>query len=510
MYAADELHNKAALAVRAGRLREALAYLREASALAPQNVQLLIDTARVASDLVDHEMAILCARRALRLAPGHPEALKALAESLRQTEHFEEAILHFEHLLQVAPEMPMLDHCIAVSYAGIGREVEAERHFRRALQKGDERNYLTDWEFSHLLLRQGRFAEGWKGYARRFEAGPFSNVRRYTFPLPDWQGEPLQGKSILVHAEQGLGDQIMFASIIPDLLAEGASVFLASSFELVDLFNDSFPQVPVYGILREGDAQRWWSALPPLDYQVPIGNLAVYRRQTAEQFAPRPYLAADPRRVATMQRYLDTVMPGWSDRQRYPLRVGIMWASNPALFDWRSARRGRKKTIPPDLLGLLGSVDHTLFVSLQTRQSAEQAAHVPFLDIVDCSQTLDTMADTAALIEHLDVVLSVDTSVAHLGGGLGKPTWTLLAADPDWRWTHGRQDSFWYPQMRLFRQPVRGEWRPVIENVVEALQELHPRPRKIPVQRGEVRSRARGPVARAIDALTLTVGGRRA
>lgn len=487
-YSPDVLHNRAAEAAQSGRLQEAFAYLREASSIDPRNVQLLIDIARVSSDLNDHETAILATRRALRLAPEHPDALMALAESLRQTERFDEALEIFGRLKRVAPHIPMLDHCMAVAYSGCGRYEEAEKHFRAALAGGDSRSFLTYWEFAHLLLRLSRFEEGWDGYARRFEAGPFSNVRRFDFNIPDWNGEPLAGKKILIHAEQGLGDQIMFAGIVPELLEEGAQIYLAVSYEVVDLLSDSFQNVPVYGLLRDSDASRWMPALPKMDLQTPIGNLPMFRRPNLASFNPKPYLKTNPLRVDRMKRHLDDVAPGWDDRSRHGLRVGLMWAANPALFDWRSARRGRRKTIPANILSTLKEVDNTLFVSLQTRQSAEQAAHVSGIDIIDCSQMLDTMADTAALMEHLDVIISVDTSVAHMAGGLGKTTYVMLAHDADWRWLLDRNDSVWYPNMTLFRQPADGDWQTVLSGVADALRTLSPDSQSVPTIRGDVQN----------------------
>jgi hypothetical protein len=495
-YSPDVLHNRAAEAAQSGRLTEAFAYLREASALDPRNVQLLIDIARVASDLNDHETSILSTKRALRLTPEHPDALMTLAESLRQTERFDEALEIFSRLKRLAPHMPMLDHCMGVSYSGLGQYVEAEKHFRHALDTGDSRSFLTHWEFAHLLLRQGRWEEGWAGYARRFEAGPFSNVRRFDFNLPEWRGESLAGKKILIHPEQGLGDQIMFASIIPELIEEGAEIYLACSFELVDLFSDAFPTIPVYGLLRDADASRWIAALPPMDLQTPIGNLAVYRRPTEESFRKTAYLRSNALRVLRMKNYLNDVLPSWDDRGRYAVRVGLMWAANPALFDWRSARRGRKKTIPSPVLGRLRNVADTLFISLQTRQSAEQAAHVPRLDIIDCSQMLDTMADTAALMAELDVVVTVDTSVAHMAAALGKKTFVMLAHDSDWRWMLERKGSPWYSNIYLFRQPVDGDWETVIDQITVELQQMTPRGIPVTTVRGESKAPAATPASK--------------
>lgn len=483
-YAPDVLHNKAASAAQAGRLVEAKAMLREALALSPKNVSVLVDIARVCADRKDHDTAILMTRRALRLAPEEPNALMLLAESLRQTDRFAEALHYYTRLKAVAPQTTMLDHCMAIALTALHRYDEAGQHFRAATLRS-EHAVLTKWEYSHFLLRLGNWADGWDGYASRFEAGEFSNVRRYDFGVPDWNGEPLDGKTIFIHAEQGLGDQLMFASIIPELQREGANVILACAFELVDVLTDSFPTVPVYGILRQEDSDRWIGSLPPVDYQIPIGNLAVIRRRTDESYTREAYVKTNPERVARQAQYLDDVIPGWQNRERYPLRVGLMWASNPALFDWHAARRGRRKTIPADLLGRLGAIDDALFVSVQSRQSGNQAAHVPFMDIIDCSESLNTLADTAALIESLDVVVTVDTSVAHLAGAMGKPTLLMLAQDADWRWLIDRSDSIWYEHMTLLRQEHEGDWSGVVDQVGQHLRRMLHRANEIPVFRGE-------------------------
>jgi hypothetical protein len=303
--------------------------------------------------------------------------------------------------------------------------------------------------------------------------------------MPDWNGEPLAGKTLFIHGEQGLGDQLMFASIIPELQREGAKIILACAFELVDIFSDTFPGVPVYGILHQNETDRWTYALPHIDYQIPIGNLAVIRRRTNASYTREPFLKSNPDRVREMGEMLDNIAPNWQDRERHPLRVGLMWASNPALFDWSAARRGRRKTIPADLLGRLSEVDDALFVSLQSRQSGTQAAHVPFMDIVDCSENLNTIADTAALIEHLDVVVTVDTSVAHLAGGMGKRSFVMLAQDADWRWLIDRNDSIWYQNMTLVRQKKESDWSLVIDEIGSQLRQLTNQSRQVPVISGE-------------------------
>ena len=483
-YAPDVLHNKAAAAAQAGRLVEAKAMLREALSLSPKNVSILVDIARVCADRKDHDTAILMARRALRLVPDEPNAMMMLAESLRQTDRFAESIQYYQRLKVIAPHTTMLDHCMAIALTALHRYDEAGTHFRAAMIN-TEHPVLTKWEYSHYLLRLGHWAEGWDGYATRFEAGEFSNVRRYDFDLPDWNGEPLAGRTLFVHGEQGLGDQLMFASIIPELQAEGAKIVLACAFELVDVFTDSFPTVPVYGILRQPDASRWAHALPRIDYQIPIGNLAVIRRRTDESYTRNPYIRTNPVRVVRQAEYLDNVMPGWQNRERFPLRVGLMWASNPALFDWHAARRGRRKTIPADLLGRLGAINEALFVSVQSRQSGNQAAHVPYMDIIDCSESLNTIADTAALMEHLDVVVTVDTSVAHLAGAMGKRTLLMLAQDADWRWLIDRSDSIWYQNMTLLRQQTEGDWSGVVDQVGQHLRQMLQRGYEMPVYRGE-------------------------
>jgi hypothetical protein len=492
-YAPEVLHNKAAAAVQAGRLIEAKAMLREALTLQPKNISILVDIARVCADRKDHETAILMAKRALRLAPDEANALMILAESFRQTDRFREAMEYYNRLRKVAPHTPMLDHCMAIALTALHRYDEAGIHFRAATLKS-EHAVLTKWEYSHYLLRLGHWEDGWDGYAARFEAGDFSNVRRYDFGMPDWNGEPLGEKTIFIHGEQGLGDQIMFASIIPELQREGAKVVLACAFELVDLFSDTFPGVPVYGILHQAETSHWTQALPPIDYQIPIGNLAVLRRRTSESYTRAPFIKTDPERVRRMGELLDNLAPQWQEREHRPLRVGLMWASNPALFDWSAARRSRRKTIPPDLLGRLRELAGALFVSLQTRQSGNQAALVPFMDIIDCSESLNTIADTAALIEHLDVVVTVDTSVAHLAGGMGKRCFVMLAQDADWRWMVDRSDALWYQNMSLVRQKKENDWSHVIDEISAHLRGMSGQAAEVTVIRGETEAPSRRPI----------------
>jgi hypothetical protein len=326
---------------------------------------------------------------------------------------------------------------------------------------------IVQWEAFSLYLHQERFAPAWEAFEQRFACGELNGVHCYPFPQPPWLGEPLAGRRILIHNEQGLGDQIMFASALPEVIGEAEAVTLVVAPELVVLFAASFPTARVFPARMgrfAGDhpAPDWLGELGRIDFQLPIGGLMHRLRRTPESFAgPRPYL-----------RPSDAARARWASRTRAEgLNVGVCWASNPALFRHDSSRRAVKKSMTLETLAPLAGVPGARLVSvLNWRVDPAPLAFVGRLD--DLSAELRSLDDTAALIETLDVVVTVDTAVAHLAGALGKPTWLLLHDFADCRWGLTSQRSYWYPDMRLCRQRTAGDWAPVVAEVADGLAAL--------------------------------------
>jgi ADP-heptose:LPS heptosyltransferase len=266
------------------------------------------------------------------------------------------------------------------------------------------------------------------------------------FPQPRWLGErSIVGKTILLYGEQGLGDTIQFSRFVPEVAARGARVVLEVQRSLVRLL-EHLPGVTE--VVAQGDDLPWF------DLHCPLPSLPAVLGITLETLPAKPYLAAAPERAVA-----------WLQRVRaFPsLRVGLVWAGTTSLG--ADARRSMElATLAP-----LAEVRGVTFLSLQkdrgTAHILRSAAPRPH----DFTPELSDFAETAALVEALDLVISVDTSVAHLAGAMGKPVWVLLRFDADWRWLRGREDSPWYPTARLFKQAAPGDWDSVISCVAAAL-----------------------------------------
>jgi hypothetical protein len=262
-----------------------------------------------------------------------------------------------------------------------------------------------------------------------------------------WDGSPLNGRRILLHCEQGFGDTIQFARFVPKVAEMGGKVVLATHGELERLLRGSFN---VDRVVKLGEP------VSNIDVHCAIPSLPLLLHCDVEGTARMPYLAVDSVVRAEWERKL-----GSSDSR---LRVGLAWAGNPRPDPWRS--------IAPELLLPLIETSRVEFHSLQKSTPPPRTGGSDCAKIIDHSADLADFADTAALVSHFDLIISIDTSVAHLAGALGKPVWVLLPYSPDWRWLLHRGDSPWYPTMRLFRQRTHGNWREVLERVSDSLGSL--------------------------------------
>ena len=314
------------------------------------------------------------------------------------------------------------------------------------------------WRRSLLHLLAGDFHRGWPDYEARFvdAARP---ARGY--PQARWQGESLGGKSLLVWGEQGLGDEIMFASCFPDLIAEARSCVIECDSRLAPIFRRSFPQATVHaGDERAGVS--WLASVGTLDFQIAAGSVPRHRRSRHADF-PRHsgYLRADPAKVTAWRGRLDALGPG--------LKVGLSWRGGTRL-----SRSHLRSLTLEQLLPVL-AVRGVRFVDLQYTDSARERADLADargLQIVHWPTALADYDETAALVSALDLTLSVCTAVVHLAGALGRPVWVMTPYSPEWRYGHAGDSMPWYPSARLVRQRHYGEWGPVIDGVVADLRRL--------------------------------------
>jgi Flp pilus assembly protein TadD len=433
--------------MRAGDNDEAERCFRQALTLVPDFSEALANLAMLREQAGAMQEAESCYRRAIALYSGNVQVQLNLGVLLLNMKRFDEAETVNRLAVQQAPESAAAWSNLGVLLACTKRETEAEQCYRQAMAL-DAGYAKARFNLSYLLLRQGRFEEGWPCLEARvwndYMAGYFSCAR--------WQGEPLTGKTIAIGFEAGHGDMIQFCRYAVALKAMGAAhVTLICHPGLQTLFA-TLPGVDEIRTINDDISATNW------DYWTLPMSLPYHCGTRADTIpAPIPYLAADAATAAA-----------WASRlPAAALRVGLAWRGN-ARFE-----NDADRSLPGlSAFAPLGAVTGVQFVSLQKGPGEEEALHPPAgLPLLALGPTLQDFADTAALISQLDLVISVDTAVAHLAGSLGKPCWVLLPDyRTDWRWLTERSDSPWYPQhMRLFRQTHSGDWPPVIAAVAAAL-----------------------------------------
>ena len=346
------------------------------------------------------------------------------------------------------PENPIAHQVLAASQIFSGQADASLASLATAIRVSPRelKPYMRMMRGSALLLA-GQYEEGWRDYEWRWLTG-LPDFQSQLDPRLLWEGEALNGRTLLVTAEQGFGDNIQFARFASRISTDGV-VKLAVPEPLRQLLST----VPgVSSVTATAPAHL----LPPFDFHCPIMSLPNRLGISLETLAgPRAYVAADPVHVAFWKERL-AHLPG--------LRIGLVWAGNPL-----NARCDPVRSLPLLELASFGQVRGASFVALQQGPAALDAVVPPPGLNLFRAGGLRNFADTAALIEALDLVITVDTAVAHLAGALGKPVWLLNRFDTCWRWLLDREDSPWYPSMRVFRQPKPGEWASVIERVASEL-----------------------------------------
>jgi tetratricopeptide (TPR) repeat protein len=384
-------------------------------------------------------------RQAIALDPSLTEAYGGLVYVLHLLSRDDEALTWAERSLPAAKDLAHAHRILGSALIILNRHEAALDQFRAA-QLANPNDSTARYHEGMALLSLGRFHEGWPLYDSRRSASSIDTTFR-DLPQRLWQGDiDIQGQSILLHAEQGLGDTIHFLRYAPLLASRGATVWLEVPRSLHQLASTV---AGVTGVIAAGDP------LPDCAFRCPMLNLPMAFGTDAGNIpATVPYIQLDPQRVAEWKQRL-----GMSAHRR----VGIAWSGNPSLPE------NRLRSIPLHTLLPLFQRGDCEFHVVQTGHTADDSAQLAQLGVHDDSARLSDFADTAALMASLDLIVSVDSAPAHLAGALGRPTWLLLQFSADWRWMRDRTDSPWYPTMRLFRQPQPGDWRSVIETVTQAL-----------------------------------------
>ena len=428
-----------------GRLEEAATAVRRAIELDPTSPEAFYNLGCVLLAQRNFDQSAAASELALKLRPGYVEARNNLAIALEAAGKTERAISEYRAVLAARPDWPEARLNYGVALKNSGRVDEAIAVYREVLQAAPSFEEAR-LNLGMALLLKGDFANGWREYESRRKTKRISGIR--DFPQPRWFGEPLRGRRILLHAEQGLGDAIQLIRYAPLVQQAGGHVIVLCYSSLRRI---AARQAGIDQLVTDFDP------LPEFELHCPLLSLPGVMHTTLTTIpAAIPYLSCD-----------DASMEKWRVRlsdQPTALKIGIVWAGNPG------HTRDLERSIPLAAFAPLAELKNVRLFSLQKgERSADVRTPPSGLEVVDYTAELYDFADTAALIANLDLVIAADTAVAHLAGALGKPVWVLLPVAPDWRWMLDREDSPWYPTMRLFRQTHWGDWSMPIKSLVQQL-----------------------------------------
>ena len=423
----------------------ALIFLNAALALNTGVAEIHNNLGKVQLARSDLPAALTSYRNAVRLEPDKAIHHNHLGNALRLAGDFLEAELAFEKALSLDPSYAEALVNLGFALAEQGRYASVEKHYRQALRLKPDLA-LAHVNLSQDLLRRGKLTEGWLEAEWRWQWKQFPSPAR-SFSQPQWRGEPLGGATILLHAEQGFGDTLQMLRYVPLLVERGAQILLEVPPELLSL---AASLEGVADLLVRGDA------LPRFDWHCPLMSLPLAFSTTLNTIPTQtPYLAAPHRE-----------RPGWlKPAKAGRLQIGLVWAGNPKnTIDHR-------RSLPLAELAPLFAVEGVDFYSLQRGGTPGEVVSSG-LAFAGALPDSGDFAKTASALAHLDLVITVDTAVAHLAGALGVPVWILLPYVADWRWLLDRDDSPWYPTATLFRQTVPKEWSSVVQRIANRLAEM--------------------------------------
>ena len=435
-----------------GNPSAAVAAFRTALSLGGSDAELYYGLGGALNSLAQYDEALTCYEKASEIEPSNAQALFALGAIHQNRGNLKQAAVFYERAASVSPKQG-LDYL-----SNMARLCECRGEYEEALGYLDElvKCYadtpaVRTWR-GESLLRLGRFEEGWVDYEWRIKhPGWQARIGGYNFSQPLWDGSPLAGKTLLVYAEQGLGDTLQFCRYLPQLHAQGAHIIFYCQPELIPLLRN----MAALARIEARDMSR--AVTEQFDFHVPLMSLPHYCGTTRQNIpAQTSYLMAP-----------DDLREHWRQRlQGEGLKVGLVWAGSS------QHTRDQQRSCSLAILAPLFDIANVNFYSLQKGEAAEQIKSLPAAKApLDLSPELNNFADTAAVVENLDLVISVDTAVAHLAGALGRPVWTLIYWPPEWRWLLEGDDSPWYPSMRLFRRSESDNWDSVIERVAVSLAE---------------------------------------
>jgi Flp pilus assembly protein TadD len=460
-----EAHNNLGIALAArGRLDEAIARYREAIRLAPQIAEVPNNLGIALAAQGKLEEAVASYEAALRLKPDYAEGHNNLGAALGPLGRLEAAEASYRKALQLKPDYAEAHNNLGVALSAQARLDQAVASYREAIR------HKPDYAEAHYhigmaFLLMGHYERGWPAYEWRVKC---KHTALPSLPEPLWDGSPLDGKTILLHTEQGLGDTLQFIRFVPLVKARGGTIVVMCPESLGRLVRTC----PGIDRLVTG------SELPPFDVHAPLLSLpGILGTTLATLPADVPYLFPDPALVERLRQQLASSAA---------FKVGIAWQGNP------QHPNDRNRSLPLACFEPLSRVEGVQLVSLQKGPGTEQLGAVAGrFPVTDLGSGCDDFMDTAAIVKNLDFVISADTAIAHLAGALAVPVWVAIPFAPDWRWLLHRDDSPWYPTMRLFRQKAWGDWNDVFARITTALKTVRktadrPGPPTVDITPGEL------------------------
>jgi len=434
-----------------GQIDDAISCYQKIIKINPNDAGIYFNLGVVLQDKGQLDEAISCYQKALALNLNIAGIHNNLGLAFQNKGRIDKAINCYQNAIKLDPDFADAYNNLGISLQEKRQLNEAISCYRKAIQINP--NFAdAHWNLSLALLLSGNFEEGWREYEWRWKVDKLIVTSR-KFSQTLFNLENIFERTILLHAEQGFGDNIQFIRYAPLLARSGAKVIVECHKELYSLFENIEGVHQVIGFNEQP---------PPSDLNCPILSLPRIFRTTLETIpANVPYLTVSSLKT---RRWKERFM-----RDQSKLRVGLVWHGNP------NDKNNMNRSMPFAHFSPLAKFTDIAFYSLQKGNASEQAKNLPMgMTFIDLTEEINDFSDTAALIENIDLTISVDTSVVHLAGALGKPIWTLLPFAPDWRWMLNREDSPWYPTMRLFRQPSPGDWESVIAAVKDELLRFQP------------------------------------
>ena len=461
---ADAYNNLGTIFINQNRIDDAIEAYQQAIQIQPNQGEAYYNLGNALHRQEKLEEAIEAYQQAIQIQPNHADAYNNLGVVLIDHEKLRESVQIYQKTLEIQPNYADAYNNLGNALREQGKLEESIRIFQKAIyiqpNHAEAHNNLA-----MTLLLKGDFKNGWKQYEWRRQCDNFPFEKR-DFSQPFWEGTDPKAKSILVWTEQGIGDEIMFSSILPDLLSRNANVIVESDTRMVSLFQRSFPKIRFIPRQNPPNSQLLNTTV---DYQTPIGSLGKWFRTDNNSFIlnRNTYLYACPKKTSEIRKK-------YQELAKEKILIGISWKSTG--IDQRQTYSKKKKSTLLEHWQPVLAQRNCYFINLQygnVKQELNEFQKHNNLKIHQDEEidSLSSLDDFAAQISALDLVISTSNTTVHLAGALGKQVWTLLPHIPDWRWTLEREDTLWYPKMRLFRQHRIGDWSDVFQQVKLALEQ---------------------------------------